>query len=250
MLARLPAEILRTMSLTATVLASLVVGQSTSISSYWQSGLKDASFTAKVGKASQKELQKINKDFAQSYRFDKTDVKLKEPFMLRLEATVEDQQIWYILNGPTRLLSIPKSKIRQRENLAKSPGKRQTVFDFGLITPALFDDLMVATFVRMDRATNEAVFDVKYNAKMGDDTRSRIWVDPDQKFVTKREWYSQNGNKPLLAVFKYKSPKKFGTVWIPTTLEVYNSQNVLAGTTYYSDIEVNTGLNSNLFNVN
>lgn len=228
----------------------MVVGQSTSISSYWQPGLKDGSFTAKVGKATQRELQKINKDFAQSYRFDKTDVKFKEPFMLRLEATVDDQQIWYILNGTSRLLSIPKSKIRQKENLASSPGKRQTVFDFGLITPALFDDLMVATFVRIDRATNEAVFDIKYNSRLGDDSRNRVWIDPDQKFVSKREWYSQNGNKPLLAVFKYKSPKKFGTVWIPTVLEVYNSQNILAGTTYYNDIEINKGISSSLFAVN
>lgn len=238
------------MSLTATVLASLVVGQSTSINSYWQSGLKDATFTAKVGKASQKELQKINKDFAQSYRFDYTDVKVKEPFMLRLESKVEDQSIWYILNGPTRLLSIPKSKIRNRENLSNSPGKRQTVFDFGLITPALFDNFMTASFVRIDRATKEPVFDIKYESKLGDDSRYRVWIDPDQKYVTKREWYSQNGNKPLLAVFKYKSPKQVGGVWIPTVMEVYNSQNVLAGTTYYEKITANTGLSANLFDTN
>jgi outer membrane lipoprotein-sorting protein len=238
------------MSLMATVMAAAALGQSTTINSYWQSGLRDASFTAVVGKSSQKELQKINKDFAQSYRFDYTAVKMKEPFKLRLESKVEDQQIWYILNGSTRLLSIPKAKIRNRENLAKSPGKRQTVFDFGLITPALFSNFMEAKFVRTERGTNEAVFDVTYEKVLGDDSRHRIWVDPDQKFVTKREWYSQNGSKPLLAIFKYKNAKQVNGVWIPTTLEVYNAQNKLAGTTNYQDITANTGLSDSLFDVN
>ncbi|MBL8068120.1 MAG: outer membrane lipoprotein-sorting protein [Armatimonadetes bacterium] len=238
------------MSLTATFLATTLLGQSNSISSYWQSGLKDATFTARVGKASQRELQKINKDFAQSYRFDYTDVKMKEPFMLRLESKVDDQSIWYIINGPNRLLSIPKSGIRNRENLSKSPGKRQTIFDFGLIAPSLFDGFMQAAFIRVDRATNEPVFDVTYESRLGDDSRHRIWVDPSKHYVTKREWYSQNGSKPLLAVFKYKNPKQVSGVWVPTVLEVYNSQNTLAGTTYYENISVNTGLSSSLFATN
>lgn len=238
------------MTITATVLGTVLVGQSTSINSYWQSGLRDASFTAKVGKASQRELQKINKDFAQSYRFDYTEVQMKEPFMLRLESKVEDQSIWFIINGTNRLLSIPKNGIRNRENLAKSPGKRQTVFDFGLITPALFDNFMEAKFVRVDRTTKEPIFDVTYMKSLGDDSRHRIWVDPDQKFVTKREWYSQNGNKPLLAIFRYKSPQKVNGVWMPTVLEVYNSGNVLAGTTNYQNVKVNTGLANSLFATN
>lgn len=231
--------------MTTTILAATLLGQSTSISSYWQSGLRDATFRAEVGKASQRELQKINKDFAQSYRFEYTDVKMKEPFMLRLESNVEDQSIWYILNGPSRLLSIPKAKIRQRENLSKSPGKRQTVFDFGMITPALFDNYMDAKFVRTDRGTSEPIFDVTYAAN--DNSRFRIWIDPDKKFVTKREWYSQNGNKPLMAIFRYKNPQRVNGVWMPTVMEVYNSSNVLAGTTFYKSMKVNTGLDSSLF---
>lgn len=237
------------MSLTLSLLSGVLLGQSNSISSYWQSGLKDASFTAKVEKSQQKELQKINKDFASSYRFDYTDVKMKEPFKLRLESKVDDQSILYILNGPMRMFKIPRAGINKKENLAKSPGKRQTVFDFGLITPALFNNFMEAKFVRMDRATDMPVFDVTYEAALGDGSRHRIWIDTDKKIVSKREWYSQNGSKPLLAIFLYKDPVKYGTVWVPTTLEVQNAEGKFAGRTKYNSMKVNSGLADSLFDL-
>lgn len=237
------------MSLTLSLLTGVLLGQSNSISSYWQSGLKDASFTAKVEKSQQKELQKINKDFASSYRFDYTDVKMKEPFKLRLESKVDDQSILYIINGTMRAYKIPRAGISKKDNLAKEPGKRQTVFDFGLITPALFNNFMEAKFVRMDRATDMPVFDVTYISSLDDSSRHRIWVDTDKKIVAKREWYSQNGSKPLMAIFLYKDPVKFGNVWIPTTLEVQNAEGKFAGRTKYTGISVNAGLAESLFSL-
>lgn len=234
-------------SLTLSLLAASAIGQTPNISSYWQSGLKDASFTATVVKAQQRELQKINKDFANSYRFDYTDVRLKEPFKLRLESKADDQMIVFILNGATRMFRISPSGINKKDNLSKSPGKRQTVFDFGLITPSLFIDLMDAKFVRTDRATGQPVFDITYQKGLNDDSRHRIWVDPDKKIVTKREWYSQNGSKPLMAIFLYKNPQKFNGIWIPTLLEVQNAEGKFAGSTRYESIKVNSGLKDSLF---
>lgn len=238
-----------TMSVSATILATAVLGQSVSISDVYQPGLKDASFTAQVEKAVIKELSKINKDFASSYRVKKTEVQLKEPFKMRLVSKVEGNDIVFVLNGPSRLLKVSPAGIRNKENLSKSPGKRQTLFDYGLLTPSLFNNFFVAKFVRMDRATGNAVFDVTYVPSLDDTTRHRIWVDTSKKYMTRREWYSQNGGN-LMATFEYSNPKQFGGVWIPLKLSVSNAERKFAGSLVYSNVKVNTGLADSLFVTN
>lgn len=224
------------------IIAAVALGQSTvKISDCWQTGFQDASFVASVASSNQKELAKINKDFANSYRFKSTEVVLKEPFKLRLETKVDDMDILFIVNGSTRVVRIPSRGIRNKENLSKAPGKRQTALDFGLLTPALFNNLFQAKFVRVDRATGDTVFDLTYIPALDDTTRHRIWVDADQKFINKREWYSQNGGH-LLATFLYSDAKKFGSVWFPTKLTVKNAENKVAGSTTYSKVKVNSGV--------
>jgi len=236
--------------MTTILLAAAALGQSSAkISDCWQTNFNDASFTAVVGTSNQKELAKINKDFANSYRFKSTTVRLKEPFKLRLETKVDDMDILFIVNGVTRVVRIPSRGIRNKENLAKSPGKRQTSLDFGLLTPALFNNLFEAKFIRTDRATGDHVFDLTYIPALDDTTRHRIWVDPKQRYVNKREWYSQNGGH-LLATFLYSEAKQFGTIWFPTKLTVKNADNKVAGSTTYSGVKVNSGVADSTFNVN
>ena len=91
------------------ILATLAIGLAAgaalaqpSISSLTQPGLKDLSFTWVVESANQAELAKINRDFAQSMRIKRSTVEMKEPFMLRMESTVEDSQVIFIVNGGPR----------------------------------------------------------------------------------------------------------------------------------------------------
>ena len=166
---------------------TLVAAQSTPrIEDYVQRNLRDATLVARVLKGDQRELKKINGDFGQAYRFDTTTVQIKEPFKLRLEANVEDSNVIYIINGPRRLLKIPKSGISQSKDLSMHPGQRQTLMDFGLLTPSLFEDLFQSKFVRTDRATGDLVFDLTYPASMDDTSRQRVWVDKEKKLVDKR----------------------------------------------------------------
>jgi len=229
------------------VLTQGVVGQS--IKDSVHPGFKDASFTAVVKTGNQRELAKINKDFANSYRFKSSTVRMKEPFKLRLESKVEDQNILFILNGTQRLVRVPQSNVNIRENLAKSPGKRQTALDFGMLTPSLFNDFFTAKFVRNDRTTNNLVFDMSYVPRLDDTTRHRVWVDPQKKFVTKREWYSQLDGR-LLATFLYENAKLEGGVWFPTRVTVKNADNKVAGVTEYQGLKVNSGLEDSLFKTN
>lgn len=238
--------------MTATGLAAIVglsLTQSTPrIEDFLQSNLVDASFRAVVGRSVQSELAKINRDFAQSYRFRTTQVRMMEPFKLRLDSQVDDMDIMFVMNGTRKLIRIPRANVSHREDLSRAPGKRQTAFDFGLLTPSLFRDLYDATFVRMDRRTGQPIFDVTYKPNLRDGTRNRIWVDPERHVIVRREWYSQRGGH-LQATFEYSDFRQVSGVWFPGLLTVTNAEGRFAGETRYQDIRVNTGLPASLFEI-
>lgn len=221
--------------------------QSQDIDSYVQKNFRDASLSAKAPFLNSKELAKINDDFGNSFRLanSNTQIKVKEPYKLRIEVQAEDTKALYIINGPTVLIRIPRAKVNVRQNLAKSPGRRQTLLDFGMLTPSLFDELFEAKFVRLDRATNNVVFDITYPKKLDDTSRHRVWIDTEKKFVTKREWFNQPGRQ--LATFTYTEPKNFNGVWLPTKVQVRNNDGILAGEAIYTGLKVNQGLSDDLF---
>jgi outer membrane lipoprotein-sorting protein len=232
----------------ALIVAAAATAQTPKIDGLLQAGLKSLSFTAVVGSAKQTELQKINKDFAQSYRFKSMQVYMKEPFKIRMETKVDDSDILMVINGPVRKLSIPKARLSQKLNLKDEPGKRQTAFDFGFVTPSLFDGYFQAEFVRTERATGHQIFDVTYVAGLADKSRHRVWIDPAKKMVTRRQWYANWGGH-LMATFDYSEPVQLGGVWIATTISVTNAEGKLAGTTTYKDVRVNPTLADSLFDV-
>lgn len=224
--------------------ALLLAGQSPSIDDVLQTGFRDASFQVRVSYANQAELSKINKDFGSSYKFKTMDVKLKEPFMVLMTGNVEDTSVRFVLNGSTRLFSVPKIGLKQKENLDDEPGKRQTPLDFGFLTPSMFKGLFEATFVRKDRATGDYVFDIRYNPKYDYKSYYRVWVDPAKKYITKREWYRKDRQ---LATFFYSEPVNQDGLWLPTHLLVKNVDDKRAGETEYLAMKVNTGLSDDLF---
>lgn len=228
---------------------AVAVQGSTNIDAFVQKNFQDAMFTARVKFANQKELAKINKDFGQSYRFSFTDFKVKEPFKVRADATVEDTKVTYVINGAKQLIRIPRIRVNSKQDLSKSPGRRQTLLDFGMLTPSLFNNYFEATFVRVDRATGDTVFDLTYVKALDDTTRHRIWVDPQKKYVTRREWYSQRGGRQL-ATFYYTEPVSSGGIWMPTHVSVKNVDGVLSGETYYTGLKINTGIDDSNFSVN
>lgn len=222
----------------------LLGGQTPSIDQLVQPNFEDASFQVKLLYANQGELGKINKDFGTSYKFKTLDVKLKEPFKLRLTGKVEDTEFLFVQNGTQRVTSVPKLRFNQRENLDDEPGKRQTPLDFGFLTSSMFKDLFVATWVRNDRASGDYVYDITYNPRFNYRSHFRIWVDPAKHYITKREWYRKERQ---LATFYYSEPVNQGGVWLPTHMLVKNVDDKRAGETEYQAIKVNTGLGDDLF---
>jgi len=214
----------------------------------FQNNFQDAEFYAHALKGNQHELQKINKEFATSYRFmsAKAHAEMKEPLMMRLEATVEDTNLLYVINGSRRMYRIPKNGLSLRENLADAPGKRQTTLDFGFLTPALFTHLFDAKFNRVDRETGDLVFDLTYKSPpFHDTTLHRVWVNPEKKYITKRVWFAQDGHE--MATFIYDHPVHENGVWLPTRAIVKNVEDKVAGITEYTNMKINEGIPSSRF---
>jgi outer membrane lipoprotein-sorting protein len=211
-----------------------------------QRKLEDATFVARVAKGNQAELAKITKDFGNSYRVKSVKSFLKEPLKMRLETSVEDSQVTYIINDFVRYFKVPRIRINSKEDLKNSPGKMQTVMDYGVLTPSLFQQLFSAKYIRTDRASGDYVFDLTYKKPRFDDTsRHRVWIDPQKRVMSKREWYNQHGRQ--LATFLYEDPINRDGVWFPSRGVVKNMDGQVAGVIEYDSVKVNTGLAESLF---
>lgn len=232
---------------TILALAALAHAPSENIAAYVQPNFRDAAFTAKVIQKDENQLKKINDDFGQGYRFTSTNVRIKEPYKLRLDANVEDTKVSYVVNGLYRHFKIPRLHIDHKDNLSTKPGSRQTTMDFGVLTPSLFADFLDAKFVRIDRATGNAVFDLTYKPVFNDKTRYRVWLDPEKRYVTKREWYHRKGR--FEATFLYDAPITQNGATMPTKLTVKNADDAVAGVTRYDDVRLDQGISDEVFGV-
>lgn len=211
-----------------------------------QKKFQDATFTAKVVKGDQGELGKISKDFGMSYRFKFVKAYLKEPLKMRLETNLDDTQMTYVLTDWVRYFKIPRAFINTKEDLRNKPGKMQTPLDYGIVTQTMLDELFTAKYVRTEREGGDYVFDLTYKKPKFDDTsRHRIWVDPQKRVVTRRDWFNQDGRQ--VGTFFYEEPKSQNGVWFPSRGTVRNMDNKVAGIIEYEKVAINTGLADSLF---
>ncbi len=198
-----------------------------------------------VRTGNQAELGKISGDFGAAYRFEHMTFKIKDSFQIRGDTKVDDMKVSMIMRDGVRIFSVPGKHLSLPTDVRNKPGQRQTIFEFGLVTPKLFEDFLVSKFVRNDRATGDAVFDVNFNPRFGDKTRYRIWIDPAKKYTTKKEWYNQDGN--LKATFYFTQPEQVGSYWVPSIATVKNAEGKVAGALNYSKFKINAGLDDSIF---
>lgn len=224
--------------------ASSVMAQSQDINDYVQNRLHDLRATVKQQTANQRELEKINRDFANSYRIKQMTARYKEPSKMRLESKVGVVNVVYIINGNHKHVSA--GPIKTTDDISNAPGKRQSLMDFGILTPG-FMKLVNAKFLRYDHegGVRYPVFELTW-ANSDDTSKHIVWMDGKTRTVVKRQWYNQEGK--LMAIFYYKNPVEAAPgIWIPTRVEVYNAEGKLGGVTTYVDLHVNEGLPDSLF---
>lgn len=231
------------------MISSLILGlvgfQSRDIDAYTQPALKDLRFTVKLVQSSIREAVKIDKDYQKNFSLQNGTVQLKEPFMLRIDAKADDTQITFLLNGGRQMVRIPKIGLKQRTDLTNEPGRRQTFNDFGILTPSVAKEFFISKFVRFDRETGDAIFDLTWPAKYDNTTRFRVWIDKEGKHISKREWYDQIGR--LRATSFYSEVMKEGGVAFPTEMKVFNAENKQAAHFKYENVKINDGVSDSLF---
>jgi outer membrane lipoprotein-sorting protein len=140
---------------------------------------------------------------------------------------------------------VPQLKLKQKDDLGDSPGKRYTLFDIGLLTPSGLA-VIESKYLRTESVdgTSAQVFEMNYR---GDETSHfTVWVDPARRVVLKRAWHDAAGK--LKAVFLYQDHVQVRPgLWVPTRLEVRNGEDAVAGVTSYSDLKINQGLDDSFF---
>lgn len=218
----------------------------TNIKNYVCAKLDDFTATLSTIHANERELGKISKDGAMLYKLSDVTMRYKEPNKVRIEGNLEGAKGLYVYSGNTQWVSIPRIKLKTKRVYDDEPGKRKSLIDVGIVSDYYLGYTNVS-FVR--EATVDgvpcAVFETHYKGNK-DTSHQVLYIDPKTKVVRKREAYSQAGK--FQATYFYKDVKEVAPgIWFPTVVEAQNVDRVLAGSTAYKDIKVNTGLSDDLF---
>lgn len=207
--------------------------------------LDDFSADVTVVKADHRELGKISKDLGLAYSLPNITMQYKDPNMVRMDGTKDGSKVSYILNGTKQIFKL--NGLKTTRDLGNSPGKRKSLMDMGLISD-FYLSYTNARFLREATVdgTPCALFEMTYKDKDEDSSHHNIYVDPVTKVVRKREAYSQDGK--LQAIYYYKNVIQLKPgVWVPTQIEVQNTDRVVAGIMAYKNIKVNTGISESVF---
>lgn len=195
--------------------------------------------------------RRINKDFGVIYEWmQKTrgDMKLryKEADKMRIDGRFGASKGIFVVNGPMQTIRLG-SLINVKTSLGNSPGKRKTLLDVGLIS----NDYLSYTEARFQgfrpvKSVTCAVFRISYRDKTLDTSHRLVWIDPKTHVTLKREEYSQDGK--LASVWYYHDPQQISPgVYMPSSIEIDDSEGNLAGETSYRNIKVNQGIPDPLF---
>ena len=215
--------------------------------------LEDLQATVHMVKCDSKELEKISLDFQRSYRLQDLlrhiTLEYKQPGKLRISGSNKVLgKAAIIMNGSLRSYRGPLAPAKV-EDLKGSPGKRQSLLEYGgLLSPETLS-FMQGKFVREEMLDGQMVpiFDMTYKGVTGG-SYYRVWFDPKIHITLKREWYDFDGK--LKATFYYQEPKEVAEgVWLPKQVEVRNAEGISAAITSIDldSVKINQGLSDDLF---
>jgi len=223
-------------------LLSGVVSAASSIETFVSASLKTLQLSSEIVTENQDELRTIDGDIALAYRLHRGSMAYEQPGKLRIDASIPHLATgYYIINGNQKLTVAPF--VHKVQDTTGAPGKRQTLLDFGLVSPELLADY-TAKFLRRDNGL--ILFQIQPK-QAGETQKDLVWIDPKTHITTQRYNYNRDGK--LTKWFLYKNPRLIGGIYVPTRVELYNPQNKLAGATVYENIRVNLPLSESLFKI-
>lgn len=213
--------------------------------------IDDLEATIRITKCNPAALEKISPDFKKSYTLmnalHNVAMHYKTPDKLRFDGRnpVLGSAV-IIMNGPLRVAKVPRIQTKI-EDLKDSPGKRQSLLEYGgLIAPDLVK-FMKAKLVREEAVDEQpaTVYDLTYLG-VGGGSHYRVWIDAKTHITVKRVWLDRD-NK-VKATFFYREPREVTPgFWLPSVIEISNADGELAATTSIEDVKINQGLADDLF---
>ena len=229
--------------LALTALSISTVQAAPDIRSLTSANVKTLSASSEIVTENQDELKKIDGDISLAYRLHRGSMVYAQPGKLRIEASIPHLATgYYVINGNMKLTVAPF--VHKVQDTTGAPGKRQTLLDFGLVPPELLTDYNI-TFLR--RESGLLCFQVQPK-QVGETQKDLIWIDPKTHITAQRYNYGRDGK--LTKWFLYKNPVQVAPgIYVPTRVELYNTQNKLAGATVYENIRVNQPVSDSLFKV-
>ena len=235
----------RSLSYISAVLALVPLGvqAAPSIQSLTSTNLKTLSASSEIVTENQDVLKTIDGDIALAYRLHRGAFVYEQPGKLRIDASIPHFVTgYYVINGNQKLTVAPF--IHKVQDTTGAPGKRQTLLDFGLVPPELLTDYN-ATFLR--REAGLLCFELQPK-QAGETQKDLVWIDPKTHITTQRYNYGRDGK--LIKIFRYLNPLQAAPgIYVPTRVELYNTQNKLAGATVYQNIRVNQPVSDSLFKI-
>ncbi len=228
----------------ALVLAPLSAASAApSINSLTSANIKTLQASSEIVTENQDQLKTIDGDIALAYRLHRGSVVYEQPGKLRIDASIPHFiSGYYVVNGNQKLTVAPF--VHKVQDTTGEPGKRQTLMDFGFIPPELLNDYN-ATFLR--REAGLLCFQIQPK-QAGETQKDLVWIDPKTHITTQRYNYGRDGK--LTKILRYVNPVQVAPgIYVPTRVELYNTQNKLAGATVYQNIRVNQPVNASLFKI-
>lgn len=209
---------------------------------YDSAPIRSLQMSVHVIQENQDELDKIEGDFAQAYRFHNLSFSYVQPGKLHYETVVLGAHIAYTINGDKKLSSIPTFHVHKVEDVSGAPGKKQNLLDVGLVSPEILDDY---NFVYIGKKGGDLLFNLQ--SKMtSESSYDVLWIDPTTHITVHRFHYDRD--RRLDKSFVYANPVQVApNTYVPSRVEVYNQYGKLAAVSVYSDIKVNTPIDESLF---
>ena len=227
----------------ALTLAPMAVQAAPSIQSLTSTNIKTLQASSEIVTENQDVLKTISGDIALAYRLHRGSLAYAQPGKLRIDASIPHFLTgYYVINGNQKLTVAPF--VHKVQDTTGAPGKRQSLLDFGLVPPELLTDYN-ATFLR--REAGLICFQLQPK-QVGETEKDLVWIDPKTHITTQRYNYGRDGK--LTKILRYLNPLLVAPgIYVPTRVELYNTQNKLAGATVYQNIRVNQPVSSSLFKI-
>jgi hypothetical protein len=244
----IPPRLIPTLLLCGTALVSArPAAAQQPLNSFVQPALQDVTAKIKIVSKNGAALKKVDKSAQQAYQLSSREVWCKEPGLVRFQGKKGLTTVRYVTRGDKRLLHINFPPVRKVEDVSKEPNKADTISDLGVITRS-WVDLVEDKWLRTEKVDGKSLQVYQYFYKGDKRAKHTIWVDPTTKTIVDHIAHHRAKKRPgFKKRLVYREVKQINGVWLPTRVELFNSDNELAAVMQYESIKVNSNLSDKLF---